>query len=251
MNIKIESFLDATYLKPIELSGLSVKEDERNVFDLLNEAMTKKYKLVMIRPEYVEKAKSFLISNRSNVLVGTVIDFPKGSGGLETKLIEVEKAIENGADDLDFVIDYEGFKRGEIEKVQNEVKECNALCLKHHKTVKWIIETAALTDKEIIQLTVLIKNIVIRFFDEADYSKVFIKSSTGFFKTKNNLLNGANPHVITLMLENATPLFVKASGGIKTLEEALFYISKGVKRIGTSSAKEIVKSQEESIKSIY
>jgi len=53
------------------------------------------------------------------------------------------------------------------------------------------------------------------------------------------------------MLENATPLFVKASGGIKALEEALFYISKGVKRIGTSSAKEIVKSQEESIKSIY
>lgn len=111
----------------------------------------------------------------------------------------------------------------------------------HQKTVKWIIEAAALTDVEIIKITVLIKNTVIKNFKEKDYAKVFVKSSTGRYEKGQNNETGATPHNLTLILENATPLSVKASGGIRNLEDVLFYIGKGVKRIGTSSQKELMK----------
>ena len=244
MKKTIKDYLDASYLKTAAQAGISIEENDSLVNDLLEDALIEKYKLVMVLPDQVQKAKSFLISHKSNVLVGTVIDFPFGNGGLELKLAEAKEAITNGADDLDFVIDYNAFKKGLLDQIQNEIKQCTALVLEHGKTIKWIIETAALNDTQIIKLTVFIKNTVLRYFKESEYQQVFIKSSTGFYLTENNLPNGATPHVITLMLENATPLPVKASGGIRNYEDALFYIQKGVKRLGTSSQKEIVTTEK-------
>jgi len=240
----VNDFLDATYLKTPEQANISKLENDVVVEELLQNAVKNKYKWVMIRPEYVAIAKKYLFKNKSKVLVGTVIDFPEGTADLQEKLSQAQLAIDNGADDLDFVIDYQAFKKGELALVQNQVKECTMLCLQHHKTVKWIIETAALSNKEIIQITALIKNVVIRNFKETDYANVFVKSSTGFYKTKENQPNGATPNAITLMLENATPLSVKASGGIKTLAEVLFYLQMGVKRIGTSAQNEIIAKTE-------
>lgn len=240
----VNDFLDATYLKTHEHANISKLENDTVVDDLLQNAVKHKYKCVMIRPEYVATAKQYLVKNKSKVLVGTVIDFPEGTADLQEKLSQAQLAINNGADDLDFVIDYEAFKKREFALVQNQVKECTLLCLQHHKTVKWIIETAALSNKEIIQITALIKNVVIRNFKETDYANVFVKSSTGFYKTNDNQPNGATPNAITLMLENATPLSVKASGGIKTLAEVLFYLEMGVKRIGTSAQNEIIAETE-------
>ncbi len=236
----VNDFLDATYLITPEQAGLTQAENNAVLQNLLKDAVTYKYKCVMILPEYVTQAKKYLAKNKSKVLIGTVIDFPEGTASLQQKLQQGQQAIDNGADDLDFVIDYQTFKKGNLEEIQNQVKECTALCLQHHKTVKWIIETTALTNKEIIQITTLIKNVVIRNFKETDYANVFVKSSTGFYKTTNNQPNGATPNALTLMLENATPLSVKASGGIKTLTEVLFYINMGVKRIGTSAQTEIM-----------
>lgn len=240
----VNDFLDATYLKTPEQANISKLENDAVVEELLHNAVKHKYKCVMIRPEYVATAKQYFIKNKSKVLVGTVIDFPEGTANLQEKLSQAQLAIDNGADDLDFVIDYQAFKNGELALVQNQVKECTQLCLQHHKTVKWIIETAALSNKEIIQITALIKNVVIRNFKETDYANVFVKSSTGFFKTNDHQPNGATPNAITLMLENATPLSVKASGGIKTLAEVLFYLEMGVKRIGTSAQNEIIAENE-------
>lgn len=240
----VNDFLDATYLKTPEQANISKLENDVVVEDLLQNAVKHKYKCVMIRPEYVAAAKQYLVKNKCKVLVGTVIDFPEGTADLQEKLSQAQLAINNGADDLDFVIDYEAFKKREFALVQNQVKECTLLCLQHHKTVKWIIETAALSNKEIIQITALIKNVVIRNFKETDYANVFVKSSTGFYKTNDNQPNGATPNAITLMLENATPLSVKASGGIKTLAEVLFYLEMGVKRIGTSAQNEIIAETE-------
>ncbi|SFO13866.1 deoxyribose-phosphate aldolase [Paenimyroides ummariense] len=242
----VNDFLDATYLKTPEQANISKLENDALVEELLQNAVKHKYKCVMIRPEYVATAKQYFVKNKSKVLVGTVIDFPEGMASLQEKLLQAQLAIDNGADDLDFVIDYQAFKNGAFALVQNQVKECTQLGLQHHKTVKWIIETAALSNKEIIQITALIKNVVIRNFKETDYGNVFVKSSTGFFKTASDQSNGATPNSITLMLENATPLSVKASGGIKTLEEVLFYLEMGVKRIGTSAQKEII---EDALKS--
>lgn len=240
----VNDFLDATYLKTPEQANISKLENDAVVQELLQNAVKNKYKCVMIRPEYVATAKQYLVKNKSKILVGTVIDFPEGTANLQEKLSQAQLAIDNGADDLDFVIDYQAFKNGELALVQNQVKECTLLGLQHHKTVKWIIETAALSNKEIIQITALVKNVVIRNFKETDYANVFVKSSTGFYKTKDNQPNGATPNAITLMLENATPLSVKASGGIKTLVEVLFYLEMGVKRIGTSAQNEIIAETE-------
>lgn len=237
----LAQFLDATYLKTPEQANLSKLENVVVLENLLHNAVKSKYKCVMILPEYVAMAKSFLGLYKSNVLVGTVVDFPLGTVSTQDKLVQAQEVIDLGADELDFVIDYQAFKKGNVLYVQNQVKECTALCLHHQKTVKWIIETAALSNKEIVQLTTLIKNTVIKHFKEVDYSRVFVKSSTGFFQTANNLPNGATPENITLIIENASPLPVKASGGIKTKQQVLFYLQLGVKRIGTSSQNEILK----------
>ncbi|MNE81130.1 Deoxyribose-phosphate aldolase [compost metagenome] len=103
---------------------------------------------------------------------------------------------------------------------------------------------AALNDSQIMQLSSLIKNLVITNFEEESYSSVFVKSSTGFYKTENNLPNGATVPSIILMLENASPLPVKAAGGVRTYEEAVEMIKLGVKRIGTSGAKAIANGEK-------
>jgi deoxyribose-phosphate aldolase len=157
----------------------------------------------------------------SKVQIGTVIDFPEGKSSLEIKIMEATQAISDGADDLDFVCDYNAFKEGNINLIKEEILKCTQLGLLNNKVVKWIIEVAALTDKQIIQLSALIKNSVITNFKEENYASVFVKSSTGFYKTKNNHPNGATVSTIIMMLENASPLPVKAAGGVRTYPMSL------------------------------
>jgi deoxyribose-phosphate aldolase len=173
-----------------------------------------------------------------------VIGFPEGTSSLADKLTEAQKAVDDGADDLDFVCNYRAFIDGDLETVKAEILQGTHLGLSHHKIVKWIIETAALTDKQIIQICSMIKNIVLTNFPEEMYQQVFVKSSTGFYRTENNLPNGATIPAIIMMLENASPLSVKAAGGVRTYDEAVEMIKLGVKRIGTSSAKAIASGQE-------
>jgi deoxyribose-phosphate aldolase len=235
----IKQYLDSTYLKTAEQAGLNEADHTEVVKTAIAEAIEEKFKLIMIRPDMVSIAKQMISDAKSHVLIGTVIDFPEGKAALEEKLAEAEKAISDGADELDFVIDYTAFKAGNISEVKQQVVACTRLGRKHGKTVKWIIETAALDDHEIVQLSALIKNCVITHLCEADYNHVFVKSSTGFYKTDDGKPNGATIAGIKLMLENSFPLPVKASGGVKSYEDALEMIQLGVKRIGTSSAKAI------------
>ncbi|MRX39735.1 deoxyribose-phosphate aldolase [Flavobacterium sp. LC2016-23] len=244
MNVK--QYLDATYLKTASQAGLSEAENLVVVKEAIAEAITEGFKLIMIRPDYVALAKEMISKANSTLLIGTVIDFPEGKSNLETKIKEANEAIENGADDLDFVCNYEAFKNGDTALVKEEILIGTQIGLAHNKTVKWIIEVAALSDKEIIQLSALIKNIVISNFKEENYSAVFVKSSTGFFKTKDNLPNGATIPTIIMMLENASPLPVKAAGGVRSYDEAIEMIRLGVKRIGTSAAKAIANGENTS-----
>ena len=242
MNIK--QFLDSTYLKTAEQASISESENiDINKINI-QEAIDYGFKLIMIRPEIVSMAKKMIVDSNSKVAIGTVIDFPLGQKALEYKLDEAQKAIDDGADDLDFVVNYEAYKEGKIDLVKEEVLKCTTLGLQNNKIVKWIIEVAALNDSQIIGLCTLIKNIVISNFKENQYENVFIKSSTGFYKTVNNLPNGATIHTIQIMLENSFPLPVKAAGGVRNYDEAMEMIKLGVKRIGTSSAKAIVEGNE-------
>lgn len=241
MNIK--QYLDSTYLKTAAQAGLSETENDIVVKNAIAEAITEDFKLIMIRPEYVALAKEMILKANSNLNVGTVIDFPEGKSDLETKIKEANEAITNGADDLDFVCNYEAFKDGNTELVKQEVLIATQIGLASNKTVKWIIEIAALNEKEIIQLSSLIKNIVVSNFKEEDYASVFVKSSTGFYKTQDGSPNGATIPAIIMMLENASPLPVKAAGGVKSYKDAIEMIHLGVKRIGTSSAKAIANGE--------
>jgi len=242
MNIK--QYLDSTYLKTPSQAGLTEAENTIAAKEFIQEAIDENFKLIMIRPDIVPLANKMITEANSPVQIGTVIDFPEGKGGLEAKLTEASQAIQDGADDLDFVCNYEAFKAGNVDLVKNEILKCTQLGLANNKVVKWIIEVAALTDKQIIQLSALIKNLVITHFKEENYASVFVKSSTGFYKTENNLPNGATVPAIILMLENANPLPVKAAGGVRTYEEAVEMIRLGVKRIGTSGAKAIANGQK-------
>lgn len=241
MNIK--QYLDSTYLKTATQAGLTEKENATVVEGFIQEAIAEGFKLIMIRPDHVKTARKMIDAAGSKLLVGTVISFPEGTNSLEEKLAEAQKAIEDGVDELDYVCNYEAFKKGEVDLVKEEVLQGTQLAFNHHKVAKWIIEVAALTDDQIIQISALIKNVVMAHFKEDCYHNVFVKSSTGFYVTENNLPNGATKHTVIMMLENASPLPVKAAGGVRTYEEAEEMIRLGVKRIGTSAAKTIANGE--------
>lgn len=247
--MNIRDYLDSTYLKTNSQAGLSESKNEAVAQSFIQEAIVEKFKLIMIRPDRVALAKKIIVDANSKVLIGTVIDFPEGTSPVSDKLDKALLCIQNGADELDFVCNYEAFKSGEVELVKNEILKGTQLGLDNNKTVKWIIEVAALNEAQIAELSSLIKNVVIANFKPEVYNSVFVKSSTGFYKTDNDLPNGATVASIKIMLENALPLPVKAAGGVRTYNEAIEMIELGVQRIGTSGAKAIANGEETS--SIY
>jgi len=245
----IRKYLDSTYLKTPSQAMISEDETVLKIHALVDEAIEYQFKLVMIRAEHILLAREKIKASNSFVLVGTVIGFHEGTYSKEEKLTEAQKAIDFGVDELDFVANYSAFTKGEIKLVAEEIVQCTDLGLKNNKVVKWIIEVAALTDTEIASISKLIKELVIENFGIKKAETVFVKSSTGFYQTKNGLPNGATIDAVKIMVENSKPLQIKAAGGVKTKEEAIEMIRLGVTRIGTSSAKEIV--NEISINSEY
>jgi deoxyribose-phosphate aldolase len=239
----MNQYLESTYLKTSAQTNSTYDEIIQAVKELIEEAIHYNFKLTMVRPEFVSIAKKMITEAKSNVLVGTVIGFHEGTNTIEQKLEEAALAIKNNVDDLDIVLNYTAFLNGNIDLVKKEVLECTKLVLEHHKTIKWIIEIAALTNEQIVGITTLIKSIVLLNFGKENASNVFIKSSTGFYKTKNNKPNGATLEAMELIVKNATPLEIKAAGGVKTYDDALKMINLGVSRIGTSSAKAIMNKQ--------
>lgn len=238
--MKVNQFLDSTYLKTPSQSGLTEQETILKITQLVKDAIAYHFKLVMIRANYISLARAIISEENSNVLIGTVVGFHEGNSSIEEKLKEATSAIYLGVDELDYVINYIAFKKGNIELVSKEIIACTRLALDYNKIVKWIIEIAALTDNEIASISSLIKKVVIDNFGLEQAQNVFVKSSTGFYKTENNEPNGATFKAIKIMAENGKPLKIKAAGGVKSKQDALKMITLGVDRIGTSSAKQIV-----------
>jgi deoxyribose-phosphate aldolase len=233
----IREYLDSTYLKLSSQSGLTEEQTLEEVKKLTEEAMENNFYLVMIRPEYVKKVKEIIQKVDSEVKVGTVIGFHEGSYTIDEKLTEAQKAIEDGADELDYVINYEAFKKGDIDLIKKEFIKGTLLGIKASKVVKWIIEIAALTDEQIKLICSYFSIWSQENFEKNDFGKIFVKSSTGFYKTEEGKPNGATFSAMEIMLKYSHPLPVKAAGGVRTYDEAVKMIKMGVKRIGTSSAK--------------
>ncbi|MHA6727953.1 deoxyribose-phosphate aldolase [Chryseobacterium sp. A301] len=242
--MNIATYLDSTYLKTPAQSGLTQEQTQEIVLSLAKEAVQHELFAVMIRPEFVKEVKEYLVSKSSKVQVGTVIGFHEGDYSIEEKLKEAKKAIEDGADELDFVINYNEYKNGNVDLVSREFIEGSKLALGHSKIVKWIIEIAALTSTQIAELTALLSSLAQAHFSESERAQIFVKSSTGFFKTPNGEPNGATVEGIKLMKENAGDLPIKAAGGVRSSQEAKEMIELGVTRIGTSSALALLEGKE-------
>ncbi|MFD0761770.1 deoxyribose-phosphate aldolase [Lutibacter aestuarii] len=235
--MNINQYLDSTYLKTAIQAGISEEETENRVKELVNEAIENNFKLVMIRPKFIALAHNIIKEANSTTLVGTVIGFHEGTYTTSQKLEEAQQAINNKVDELDYVVNYEAFKKEKINLVKAEIFQGTKLALENNKVVKWIIEIAALTTKEIVMLTQLIRDVVLDNFGEENATKVFVKSSTGFFKTEGGKPNGATFEAMELIVENAKPLPAKAAGGVRNYDDAVKMVNLGVTRIGTSSAK--------------
>lgn len=242
--MNIAQYLDSTYLKTPEQAGISEEQTLEKVMELTNEAIQHNFFAVMIRPQYVAQVKSYLNTKNAHIAVGTVIGFHEGTASTEAKLKEAQQALEDGADELDFVVNFEAYKRGEIDVVKKEFVEGSALVLEAGKIVKWIIETAALTPDQITDITSKLSSWATERFEESALPRIFVKSSTGFYKTEDGKPNGATFEGVKMMLDHAGSLAVKASGGVKTPEDARKMIEMGVKRIGTSSALALTKNEE-------
>ncbi|MBF0694865.1 MAG: deoxyribose-phosphate aldolase [Flavobacterium sp.] len=235
--MEIRNYLDSTFLKLPAETGLADDLHDDLVRQTVLEAIDENFAAVVVRPDQVVMANKLVDKVASTVAVCTVIGFPKGTDSISDKLSEAKKAIENGADELDFVVNYQAFINGNHDLIREEIYNGTLLCRSNNRVIKWIIETAALDISQIAQLSALIKNVILTEFQEDDYASVFVKSSTGYYKTSDGSPSGATPEAVITMLENAAPLPVKASGGIKTYDDALQYINLGVKRLGTSAAK--------------
>ena len=242
--MEINKYLDSTYLKTATQAGITEEETKQNVIKLINEAIENNFVLVMIRPKFVSLATKMITDANSKVTVGTVIGFHEGTKPISEKLIEAKKAIDDGVDDLDYVINYEAFKDGDIELIKDEVLKGTELGLHHHKIVKWIIEVAALNDTQIVEISKLIRDVVLTNFDKKLAPKVFVKSSTGFYKPTNGKPAGATFEAMELIVENSKPLSAKAAGGVRSYEDAVKMVKMGVSRIGTSSALKIFQGKE-------
>lgn len=237
--MKVNQYLDSTYLKTAIQASISEEATAENVRALINEAIENGYKLAMIRPKFVAMGREMVKAANSETLIGTVIGFHEGTYETSEKLIEAQQAIENDVDELDYVVNYQAFKEGKINLVKAEVFKGTKLALDNNKVAKWIIEIAALTNDEIVGLTQLIRDVVLENFEEENAEKVFVKSSTGFFKTEGGKPNGATFEAMELIVENAKPLPAKAAGGVRNYDDAVKMVELGVTRIGTSSAKVI------------
>ena len=206
----------------IEHTNLSPTITIKDIDQLVAEAKQYNFLGVCVPPFWVKRAKREIGSD--TILLVTVVGFPLGYNMTETKLDEMKRAIDNGADELDVVWNVSSFKTG-IPWTKIEIAKCSKLAHDHQKIVKVIIETAYLSQEEIVTATKIC----------CDAGVDYVKTSTGFAPA------GATVEHILLIKSAIIPgVGIKASGGIKTKVQAIEMISAGASRIGTSSGIMIV-----------
>ncbi len=210
--------------KYIEHTLLKQDAKKTDLIKLFDEAKENNFLGVCINPCYVKLAKENL--NNTDVKIVTVIGFPLGANTTEVKVFETKEAIEDGADEIDMVINVTKLKDREKDFIVNEIKEIKKACQNHN--LKVIIETDLLTKEDIIEAC--------RYSIEGGAD--FVKTSTGFVKGGV----GAKVEDVKLMFDTVKDagLKVKASGGIRDKETAISMIKAGASRLGTSSGVKII-----------
>jgi deoxyribose-phosphate aldolase len=210
--------------KMIDHTKLGANISKAQIDQLIIEAKEYDFKSVCVNPIWVKYAKHQL--KRTDVLVCTVIGFPHGTHKPAVKAIEAMEAVLDGADELDMVINVFALKSKDYHTVLHEielvVEKAQGRC------VKVIIETCYLTPEEIVKASELV----------VQGGAQFVKTSTGFGT------GGAKVEDVKLMKQTVgTNAEVKASGGVRTYEDALKMIEAGATRIGTSNGIDIIKQR--------
>ena len=212
--------------KYIDHTKLGANVSKAQIDQLIQEAKTYDFKSVCVNPIWVKYAKHHL--KKSDVLVCTVIGFPHGTHHHLVKAYETLEAINDGADEIDMVINVSALKAKDYHTVAQEIKGVveNA----DGRVVKVIIETCYLTDEEIVKACEI----------AVDQKATFVKTSTGFGT------GGATLEHVQLMKQTVKDnALVKASGGVRTYEDAMKMIEAGASRIGTSNGVDIMTKRGE------
>jgi deoxyribose-phosphate aldolase len=214
----IASYIDHTVLRPT-----TVTED---IDTLCAEAVSYGFAAVCVPPPYVKYASSLV--KESDVRVATVVGFPFGYSVANAKLVEVQQALQDGADELDVVINLAALKSGSWQYVESEIKLLLSPVRVSNKLIKVIIESGVLSHDEIVMCCEVF----------AGAGVDYLKTSTGYAET------GATLEAVQLMRANLpSDIKIKASGGIRTYDAALEYINAGADRIGCSAGVTIMKQQ--------
>ena len=207
----------------IEHTLLKQDATKNDLIKLFEEAKNYNFKGVCINSSNVPFAKQYL--KDSDIKIVTVVGFPLGACFSGVKAFEAEKSIKSGADEIDMVINVQSLKDKNYDYTQKDIETVKKVC--GNTPLKVIIETDLLTKDEIVTAC----NIIVKA--NAD----FAKTSTGF--VKNGI--GAKVEDVKLMYETLknTNVKIKASGGIKTYQQAVDLINAGAQRLGTSSGVQI------------
>ncbi len=217
--LDLAKYIDHTLLKP------DATQDD--IDKLCDEALEYGFAAVCINPTWVKRAAERL--RGSDVKVATVIGFPLGATTPEIKAMETRRALRDGAREVDMVINVGALKSGLLDLVRTDIEKVVDAAHEAGAITKVILETALLTDEEKVIASSLAKQA------KAD----FVKTSTGFGA------GGATVYDVALMRETVGPdMGVKASGGVRTLEDAEDMIAAGATRIGASAGVQILKAQE-------
>jgi len=212
---ELSKYIDHTLLKA-DANILDIKT-------LCEEAMMYDFASVCVPPYFVLSAKNYLAT--SSVKVCTVIGFPLGYHDVAVKVEEINKSIEHGADELDAVINIAAVKSNDWDTVKTDIDRMATKIHIKNKVLKLIFETSYLSFEEMGMLCELCN----------DFDVHFAKTSTGFSSA------GAKPEVVEFMRASLNKkVKIKASGGIKTLEQLQLFIDCGADRIGTSSGIKII-----------
>lgn len=210
----LNKYIDHTLLKP--------EAQEKDIIKLCQEARDHDFMSVCVNPTWVPLASQEL--EGSDVKVCTVIGFPLGANQTAVKVLEAKMAVEEGAKEVDMVINIGWMKAGAYDKVQAEI-EALVKALPQDVIVKVIIETCLLSKDEIIKVSQIVK----------DAGADFVKTSTGFST------GGATLEDVALIRQAVGPeMDIKASGGVSNKQEALAMIEAGATRIGASKGIQIV-----------
>lgn len=202
-------------LKKVDHTILSQTAKWEDVKKICDDGIKYNVASVCIPPCYVEEAKKYV---GDKLKICTVIGFPNGYNTTNVKVYETLSAIENGADEIDMVINIGYLKDKRYNDIENEIKSIKNVC--GNKVLKVIIETCLLTDEEKIKMCEIVDK------SGADY----IKTSTGFSTS------GATFEDVKIFKENlkGSNLKIKAAGGVKSFEDAEEFIRLGADRLGTS-----------------